>query len=213
MSQTESSRLLGNRSFILKIVLARRSLAFKYFISTLVTVICLGISQILIVLNWGQVPFMVPLAGAVLIAVIFGFGPAFLCSLFGVFGVSYWVAKPAAGSSHVNISNILLNPIFILRYFVFIFIALLVSNIISELRIGYLTAEQLKAETERQSAARQHVVDIVSHDLRNPIASIKMYASLLFKLKNEKIYLPEIDEKRMHNGNPSIDRANDKNHE
>jgi signal transduction histidine kinase len=68
-----------------------------------------------------------------------------------------------------------------------------VTNIVRRLvlgEVGRLTLERLYAEAEQAILAREEILSIVSHDLRNPLSTISMSASLMLEV-------PLADEQRV----------------
>jgi signal transduction histidine kinase len=173
MESADRPRFKVHRSAILSAVLYRQHLPqmASYLLALLIAVSCLALARVSEGLFRG-LPYMWPFSGAIIAAVLLGRGPALFCSIISALGLDFWIF----GHGHI-----FLDPAVVLRLSLFLLTTWIVSQIASELRTGYLQAERLKAEAERQAAARQQIVDIVSHDLRNPLASVQMYASLLLK--------------------------------
>ena len=184
---------------LFRIVLSHRRPFLNYLLGLGIAVICLGIS-------WegehirGAPLFLAPLAGGLIATILLGGGPAIFAGIVMGIGLRYWLV--------LGPGNLYPEPkLILMRLFIFSGTALILGRISSELRLGYLQAEELKEETEKEATARQQIVDIVSHDLRNPIASVQMYASLL--LKNKKTPSAEIDESEYLKGVlRSADRMN-----
>ncbi len=103
------------------------------------------------------------------------------------------IAAIGATACIVAVSFLFITPGFfsadpdrLIRIIVFVALVYLVGIVASALRDGLrqLTALNIEANearkaAEREGAAREHTINIVSHDLRNPLASIQMYIELL----------------------------------
>jgi len=181
-------QLSSHQSLILKIILTHRPKIMDYFLAVVIAIFFLSLSRLSSGFSWGFV-YVWPLAGTMVAAILLGRRSALICSIISALGLDYWVL----GGNHGYF-----DPIIIVRLLTFLIITLFLSKTASELRKGYLRAENLNDQIEKESAARKHVVDIVSHDLRNPLASVQLYTSLL--LKNADTPSDKIDNVEFLNG-------------
>jgi signal transduction histidine kinase len=144
------------RNLVLSLMLSKRTPLLNYLLALAIAIFCLALSQMSHE-YLGGLRYIWPLSGSIIAAVFLGSGPALFCCAVAVLALDF-----------------LPGPAVLVRLSVVVVTTLVVSKIASEAREGYLQAE-------KQAAARQQIVDIVSHDVRNPLASIQMYASLLLK--------------------------------
>ncbi|MBI3557258.1 MAG: HAMP domain-containing histidine kinase [Deltaproteobacteria bacterium] len=125
---------------------------------------------------WGEL-FSAVLAGAVFAAIYSGTGIALVASVFGVLALDYLIVTPGQVFANLNSET---------RVLIYILVISTVGTAFTELKRGYHALEEAqkealnaRAEAERAAFAREHVIGIVSHDLRNPLASIEMNLELL----------------------------------
>jgi K+-sensing histidine kinase KdpD len=74
----------------------------------------------------------------------------------------------------------------VLRFVVYIVIAIIVSKLTDLLRTSYINAESARKEATLQSHARESIVEIIAHDLKNPISAILLNVSLVMKIAERK---------------------------
>jgi signal transduction histidine kinase len=112
---------------------------------------------------WGlhQNRHLVFLPTVMLSAWLGGYGPGLVSAAICTFAIDYFWTEPR---------YVLLHPTF--ELFLFFFIAVATCKL-----IGSLHAARAKAEAARKS--REQVLTIVAHDLRNPLTTIRMTATLL----------------------------------
>jgi signal transduction histidine kinase len=166
-----------------RVLLARRHPAFNYLIAFGIAVVCLGFSWESGRVHDGPL-FIAPLSGILIASIFLGGGPALFCGLTLAIGLDWILFWPTSIFPDLKMG--------FLRISIFFIAAVILGRTTSLLREGYLQAEELKEETAKLAAARQQIVDVVSHDLRNPIASVQMYASLLLtKTENQSLEINE----------------------
>jgi signal transduction histidine kinase len=149
---------------LLRLALERRSASANYLIGLVLAVAGCLISVAFDRSGLGAT-YLPPLVFTVFVAVICGLGPAVLVSLGSALVLDWFVIGPWV---------LFEDPESLTRFAIYISVAPLVAIAVSELRSGYLQAEAL-------GLAKENVLSVVSHDLRNPLSSIQMYAALLLR--------------------------------
>jgi signal transduction histidine kinase len=158
----------------------------NYLIAFGIAVFSLGLSLEIGKVHGGPV-FIASLFGVILAAILLGGGPALLCGILVTLGMNWIIMLPT--SIYPEPTSVVMSRLWILAPVIAI-----LARVIVVLRAGYLQADALKEQTTKLAAARKQIVDVVSHDLRNPIASVQMYASLLLtKTQNQSLEINEAE--------------------
>ncbi len=171
---------------ILNHFLRERPLSFRIALTAFLVSCAVLLNAVLLKQGWGEL--LSALLGAAVVSAIYaGARVALLGALVGLLVLDYFVVTP--GEIFDNHSSI----IALLLYAAVIYI---VGTALAEVRKGYRqlevaqnAAQAAKAEAERAANAREHVIGIVSHDLRNPLASVEMNMELL---RREQLLTPKL---------------------
>jgi signal transduction histidine kinase len=183
MKRKIPDQAISHKDPLFRILLARRHPAFDFLIAFGIAVVCLGLSWESGRVHNGPI-FLAPLSGILIASIFLGGGPALFCGMTLAIGLDWILFWPTSIFPDLKIG--------LLRIAIFFIAAVILGRTTALLREGYLQAEALKEETAKLAAARQQIVDVVSHDLRNPIASVQMYASLLLtKTENQSLEINE----------------------
>jgi signal transduction histidine kinase len=122
---------------------------------------------------WGNSKAYLMVFPAVMVATWFGGrGPGFVATLLCVLGVDYFWAKPTMSFSHKSAADVL-------GLLAFIALGLFVSHLHATVREQRERARIETARAEQERRAREELMTIVAHDLRNPLHTILMTSTLL----------------------------------
>jgi signal transduction histidine kinase len=113
-----------------------------------------------------------------------GLGPGLLATLLGTLSLDYFFEAP---QFLVDITE----PVPLIRsVLVFVLVAILISWLSGNLRRSRRRAERAQAQAQAALRARDDVLHAVSHDLRQPLAIIRLIAGTL-QDRVEEVALPE----------------------
>lgn len=170
----------------MKGVLPRRHVLLRYGLATVIGMVGLLVGVALPHVPALKLVYFASYTVLILIsAAAGGFGPGMLCTLLCVIGVAYWLEP--AGSITID------EPAEILATGVFVVVGVIVSSISERMhravrfeREARLLAEQVAAAEQRAKEAilaahraREEMLGVVSHDLRDPLAVIELCAGLI----------------------------------
>jgi len=110
-----------------------------------------------------------PLYGALLSAIWGGYGPGLVASIISAVGVGFFVIPPVGHSFDI------------LRVVFYVLTGVIASAFAASIREAYRQLESSRKEAEDAARAREVVISVVAHDLRNPLSAIGMEASLLHR--------------------------------
>jgi signal transduction histidine kinase len=110
---------------------------------------------------------------AILASVYGGMGPGLLASLLSALSVDYFLIEPVG-----RVLSSAQDVLFVASY---LMLSTFMSLLVSSLRQAYRSAQFAKGNAEKAVGAREAVLAVVSHDLRNPVSSIFLNCQLLRK--------------------------------
>ena len=141
--------------------------------------ICLVIAEVTERFLPGDESLLILLSGTVLVSLMAGFLAGSFVAIVSVLGQNHLFQSPH-GFLGINSSADVFELV------LFFVAAFFLGWVGSQLRRSHALAQSAKAEAEQASRAREDLLAIVSHDLRNPLSAIRLNAGLLKRL-------PEID--------------------
>jgi signal transduction histidine kinase len=174
--------MLQRADFWQRFILAQRGPVQRYGVAVLLAVASLLLAYLLQGIEGGQFSSLA-LASVVLSAIYGGLGPALLDTAITAIGIDYLLSQPRyiVFDSWASLIHIVMHGL----------VGVLVANMVASLRSAY-------RETEAARRAREDVLAVVSHDLRSPLSSILLGASLL-KRDADDVRLP-VDMRRAAEG-------------
>jgi signal transduction histidine kinase len=154
----------------MRILTAKRPAIFRYTVGILSAGIAIGVIGLFEQWKVGTGTVLAFDVAAIAFSALFGgFGPSILTAVIAAFGIDFFFIAPA----HTIMRSI---PGY-LDLSVDLLFAAAMSTVIAKLR-------SLVLELDRMADLRQQMLNVVAHDLRNPLAGIRLNAE---KLKDDKI--------------------------
>jgi len=122
---------------------------------------------------WGNTKAYLLVFPALIVATWFGGrGPGFLATLLCVVGVDYFWARPVFSFAHKSAADVV-------ALLAFVGLGFFVSHLFATEREQRQQARTEKARAEEERRAREELMAIVAHDLRNPLQTILVTSRLL----------------------------------
>jgi len=146
----------------------------RIWVTVSIFCVCLVLAQIADRYMPGEDGPLILLSGTVLVALFAGFIAGGFVALISVLRQNYFFQHPR-GSFGLHSTDDLFELL------LFLSVAVFLGWIGSLLRRAYAQAEAAKKEAERSSQAREDLLAIVSHDLKNPLSAIRLNSELLSK--------------------------------
>lgn len=149
----------------------------RFLIGPLLVAVALGINFAAAELIEGH-SFYIFLAATLLTSLLSGRGAGLLTSLLASLVHNYYFQYPLHSLAVHSAADFWQLGLFLV-------ISLTVSWLGGSLRVAYAEATEARIEAEKASQAREDMIGIVSHDLRNPLSAIRMGAELIVKVTSE----------------------------